>query len=386
MRSTSDPIEIAFSAHFQDGNLARLRPIRVRVAGKDAEGALIVIDPANGRELAQWPTADVFTVPSRRDTIRIGREGAPAGARIIVEDPSAVAVVRAALPGLGRKRNADKRRQMGLIGLSSAALVAFVAAYLVGVPLLAGRVVSVISPAWETQVGETVAEQVAEIFEAQGGFEICDPDPDSPGNRALSSFADRVLQGVESPFDVRIAVVRSEVANAIALPGGRIYYFSALLDETRTPEEFAGVLAHEIGHVVHRHSMEQLVASAGTGLLVGFVLGDVTGLSVAGALGVMLVDSNFSRRHELEADRFARLAAERMQFDVSGLADLLDRVTGEDAFAEALALLSTHPLTEDRRAALAARTPVPPRVPALTSAQWQAITEMCGGPVPAGAD
>src|SRR5690606_14855829 len=123
-----------------------------------------------------------------------------------------------------------------------------------------------------------------------------------------------------------------------ALPGGRTYYLSSLIQASRTSDEFAGVLAHELGHVYHRHGMQTLIATSTTGLLVGFILGDMTGLSVAGAVGANLIDTRFSREAERQADDFAARTARQLGFSAAGLVDLLERVAQDDAFSRTLAL------------------------------------------------
>src|SRR5690606_16911724 len=138
------------------------------------------------------------------------------------------------------------------------ALASVIAAYLFGVPLLATRIASVVPPAWEQSLGNTVAQQMEAGLAQSGGFEICDPDPQSLANQALQRFGIEAMRGSASPFTLDINIVRSDIPNAFALPGGRVYFFSALLDRATSPDEFAGVLAHEIGHVVYRHGLEQL--------------------------------------------------------------------------------------------------------------------------------
>jgi Zn-dependent protease with chaperone function len=144
------------------------------------------------------------------------------------------------------------------------------------------------------------------------------------------------------------------------------------------------VLAHEVGHVAHRHGMEQLISTAGTGALIGFILGDMTGISVAAGLGATIIDARFSRDAERQADAFAAHVAERLDFNPAGLADLINRVSTDDEFARALALLSTHPLTEDRRVALEMLSQQRPGglERPFTTAEWRAIRSMCGAPAP----
>jgi predicted Zn-dependent protease len=280
---------------------------------------------------------------------------------------------------LAEKRRAETGRQVRLAALATAALASVITAYLYGVPLLASRIVTLVPAEWERSLGDTVAAQMEATLTAEGGYEICDPDPGSIANRAIARFGAAALAGSGSPFDLDITVVRTDVPNAFALPGGKVYFFSALLERAQTRDELAGVLAHEIGHVAHRHGMEQLISTAGTGALIGFILGDMTGASVAAGLGATLIDSRFSRDAERQADRYAADVAKRMDFQPAGLADLLDRVGEDDDFTKAFALLSTHPLTEDRRTALVELTRERPAdvEPPFTLAEWVAIRTMC---------
>jgi Zn-dependent protease with chaperone function len=62
-----------------------------------------------------------------------------------------------------------------------------------------------------------------------------------------------------SPYHVRLLVADSPVVNAFAAPGGRIVVFRGLLEKTGRPEELAGVLAHEMQHVVLRHPLEAIL-------------------------------------------------------------------------------------------------------------------------------
>ncbi len=79
------------------------------------------------------------------------------------------------------------------------------------------------------------------------------------------------------PIPLKSAVVRRPEANAIALPGGHIYVFQGLIDKAETPDELAGVIAHEIGHVAHRDGTRSVLQAAGLSFLFGMLLGDFVG-------------------------------------------------------------------------------------------------------------
>ena len=365
------------AARFHDGLTAQ-----VHVVGLDHEAGTLVIRAADGNEIARWPTAELFAVPSRKNELRLGANGLPTGARVVVTGREDVGRVLATLPVLTEKRRQQTGREIRLAVTATVALAAVIVAYLYGVPLLAGRLVTLVPPAWERSLGETVARQMEASLGESNGWQVCDSNPDSVANRAIARFGAAAMAGSGSPFTLDITVVKSDIPNAFALPGGRVYFFSALLEQAETPDEFAGVLAHEVGHVAHRHGMEQLISTAGTGALIGFILGDMTGISVAAGLGATIIDARFSRDAERQADAFAAHVAERMDFNPAGLADLINRVGADDEFARVLALLSTHPLTEDRKAALEILSQQRPTglEPPFTTAEWRAIRSMCGAP------
>ncbi|QDZ09481.1 M48 family metallopeptidase [Devosia ginsengisoli] len=368
---------MSIAGRFHDGLTAQ-----VHAVGLDHEAGTLVIRSGDGAELARWPTAELFAVPSRKHELRLGANGQPSGARVVVSGREDVGRVLATLPVLTEKRRQQTGREIRLAVTATVALAAVIVAYLYGVPLLAGRIAGLVPPAWEQSLGETVARQMEASLSESGGLAVCDPDPDSLANRAITRFANAAIEGSGSPFQLDVRVVKSDIPNAFALPGGQVFFFSALLDQAETPDEFAGVLAHEVGHVAYRHGMEQLISTAGTGALIGFILGDMTGISVAAGLGATIIDARFSRDAERQADAFAAQVAERMDFNPAGLADLINRVGADDDFARALALLSTHPLTEDRKAALEVLSQQRPTglEPPFTTAEWTAIQAMCGAP------
>jgi len=370
-------------ARYQDGLMAQVAAVTVDYESVGSSGNLLIRDPS-GAILTRWSAADIHTTPGRQGELRLNSTRQNSGARIIVSGAGEIGRVRAMLPELSNKQRLEFGKQVRIGVIATAALAAVILAYLFGVPMLAARLVNFVPPDWERQMGDTVASQMEASLREGNDFAICDSDPTSVANAAIARFGAAAL-GTGSPFTLDIKVVRTDVANAFALPGGRVYFFSALLERAESPDEFAGVLAHEIGHVVHRHAMEGLISSAGTGALVGFILGDMTGISIAAGLGSTMIDTHFSREAESQADAYAAQVASRMDFQPAGLADLLNRVAEDDDVSKALALFSTHPLTEDRRLHLQALTRETPAglEPPFTAAEWSAIKTMCGGPLKA---
>ncbi|MGV8856200.1 MAG: M48 family metallopeptidase [Devosia sp.] len=369
---------MAFLGRFYDGRLAAARAVELHYLAEYETGTLLVNAADDHGELARWPAGDLYEIPGRKDELLLAALG-QANARVVVRGADHIARIRATLPVLQARQRLAFRHQLRLAITATLALAVVIAAYLYGVPLLAGRLVGLVPIAWEQRLGASLADQMQSSL---GGLPLCDPDPQSVANRALTRFGAAALAGSGSPFTLDISVARSEVPNAFALPGGQVFFLSALLDQAQSPDEFAGVLAHEVGHVARRHGMEQLISSAGTGVLIGFILGDMTGISLAAGLSATIVDARFSREAERQADVFATQTGQRLGFDAARLADLLNRVGSDDDLARALALLSDHPLTNDRKAALERLSrPLPAGAqPVFSDAEWRAIKSMCGAP------
>ncbi|MDQ4080633.1 MAG: M48 family metallopeptidase [Gemmatimonadota bacterium] len=150
-------------------------------------------------------------------------------------------------------------------------------------------------------------------------------------------------------------VIDSHVANAFAIPGGFVFVNRGILTRAESASELAGVIAHEIGHVVERHGLEQMAKAQNTNTVVGLVyvlLGRAPGaaeqvaLQVAGSAWL----AKHSREAEREADRVAVLYLARAGFDPRGMPRFFERLLDEErrAPSELLAWFSTHPLTQDR--------------------------------------
>lgn len=362
---------------YYDGLVAARRSVTFALTRDAAPAELIIADRDTREELDRWPADAVFEMAGLPDELRLGAADRPYGARLRVPAGGWSAALREALPGLGRRSQLERGQQRRILGIAVAALASVIAAYVFGVPVLADSVARLVPATWETRLGEGARMQVEAMLSNGVGFAACGGES-GPAREAIDRFAAEVMAETGSPFTPRVTVVRSPLTNAFALPGGQVYFFSGLLERTETADEFAGIVAHELGHVVYRHGMEMLIESSATGLLVGFVLGDMTNLSVAAAAGVTLIDSRFSRNAEREADAFAAAAGNRLGFSPLALADLLERIAADSTMTRTLALLNTHPLTDERRAALEAFAVAPTsQRPAFSAGEWQAIKSMC---------
>ena len=135
-------------------------------------------------------------------------------------------------------------------------------------------------------------------------------------------------------------------ANALALPAGTIILTDELVNEAIDLHEIELVLAHEIGHIVHRHALRALLQDSTVALLMVAVTGDVSSIAlVAGALPTWLVEAHYSREFEIEADQFAYDYATTRGIPPRHFINILDRISNGQGDA---GFLSTHPSAEDR--------------------------------------
>lgn len=139
--------------------------------------------------------------------------------------------------------------------------------------------------------------------------------------------------------------------NAFATPGGRIYVYTGLLLAAENEAEVIGVLGHEIGHVVGRHSARQLVATYGLQTVVNMALGQDAGdvaKVTAGLLGKGGLMA-YGRDMELESDQYGARYASGAGYDPRGLATFFEKLKAKYGdTGPVLTWLSTHPSNTDR--------------------------------------
>ena len=162
--------------------------------------------------------------------------------------------------------------------------------------------------------------------------------------------------------------------NAFAMPGGTIVLLDDLVGLAKSDDEIAGVLAHEIGHVAHHHSMQSFYRGLGLIAIASTISGD-GGQLIEHAVAQLsaLQTLSYSREFEIEADRYSVILMRRAGRNPVAFVELLERIgrlfsdkdaDGEDGDAMAKGdWRSSHPGNEDRRREVEAlaREPLPPR-------------------------
>ena len=236
----------------------------------------------------------------------------------------------------GRRRLGTPSLLLLLVGLSGCAAVR----------QQLGR--SLVPPETEIELGRKLSRQIEAEQPVLRDREIQRYVAEIGRPLILASHRDR--PGI--PYRIRVLDDPRQV-NAFALPGGFIYFYSGLLLFAENEAEVAGVLAHEIGHVVGRHSANQLATRFGVQLLAAIALGDNPALLAELTADILEAGSmaEFSRDDEREADRYGVAYTIAAGYDPRGMITFFSRLLEAESARRPgyfEKLMSTHPATAER--------------------------------------
>ncbi len=338
---------------------------------------MILTDVAGEQEYARWSAKKLLCEWTSPMLMLVELNSPTSTAYVkIIEHELARAVERKIrlVAGLPKRENT---RKIVFGSLASIALIAV--ALIFFLPMFSKYAVHNVPKSWEEQLGSNVEDTLLPVLGTEKSS--CEA---IAGQLALEAMAKRLTKGVDLPFKPKLSVVKSEIPNAFALPGGRIVILSKTLEVVDGPDELAAILAHELGHVKHRHSMQQVINVAGTGIVFSMFIGDFTGGSIVASVGEAMLDSSYSRDMEREADAFAVKMLEQANVDTSGLATFLAKVAKkhgmdeDSALSQTLGFLSSHPPTKERVETLNSHSnPEAKTTPTLSDAQWTSLKNIC---------
>ncbi len=118
------------------------------------------------------------------------------------------------------------------------------------------------------------------------------------------------------------------IPNALALPSGDIVLTDEFVRLCKTQDEMDSVLLHEMGHVIHRHSLEMVIEATFVTVAIMLITGDNNGVADMGiGLGSLLVSTHYSRNHETEADHYAFEKMLKAGIDPKAFSAILTRIT-----------------------------------------------------------
>ena len=236
--------------------------------------------------------------------------------------------------------------------------------------LLVEIAVSRIPVEWEQKLGESAYRDFLSHQEVM---------KEGPAVAALGEMTQRMTAQIpDSPYKFEVTVVKSDVVNAFALPGGYVVVFTGLMKKAESGEEVAGVLSHELNHVLQRHGLERIVKSLGLMTVVAIVFGNQQGLvGMMKQLGVELFTLKFGREQETEADLTGLQLLQRAKIDPSGMITFFERLSEKDQGR--MEWLSTHPMSAARADRLKAElAALPKKSPEPFTFDWKQVQASIG--------
>jgi len=250
--------------------------------------------------------------------------------------------------------------------------------FLVSLPLLSGCAtnpskiggINLVSVDEEKQLGDKLAGEIQKQYKV-----VNDPEMQAFVNRV----GQRLITGVRKvEFPFTFQVVKDDSINAFAIPGGHTYVNTGLLKAAGSETEVAAVLAHEVNHVVARHSTKQLTKQYGYEFMAGLLLGNQAGLSkvaadMVGKAGML----HFSREDEAQADYLGVETMYKANYNPEGMVTFFQKLeaAAKENPSKLTAFLSSHPQTPDRiRNIQAEISKLPPKnYPSENEAQFNSV-------------
>jgi len=243
------------------------------------------------------------------------------------------------------------RRAFLLLAAGAAAHAPALAQVEVGNPSMARNLVPAenIEQAGTQQYGQLLAQAKAKGALAGDG---------NPQLQRLRAIAARIIPFAAqwnpraAKWKWEVNLIGSKQINAFCMPGGKIAFFTAILDTLKlTDDEVAMVMGHEMAHALREHARARLAKSVGTGAALSIgaqILGLGQAGDVAARAGTQLITLKFSRNDETEADLVGLELAARAGYDPKAAVSLWKKMAEANNKAGGLSFLSTHPSGPDR--------------------------------------
>jgi predicted Zn-dependent protease len=334
-----------FDAIYYDGKTSARNTVRVRAL----EHSLHIAGATVNLEVPLAETSVDSPIAGTRRAIHL-----PGGAQLRTDDHAAL---EALFPHANRLERwvhgLERRWRYALAGL--AVVVAFSAwCVIYGLPLAAEFAAGFVPLELEGKLGEQALSSI--------DASLCAPSTlDTQRQQSLQASLGVLTAGLDDSYSYRLELraCGRMGPNAFALPGGAIVLTDELVKLAQNDAQVSAVLAHEIGHVRHRHGLRQALQAAGLAALISSLAGDAVSItSLAVTLPTVLLQTGYSRKFEDEADSYAFQRLKEIGLSPRDFAEILTRLEefhGRETGAKKSApgertfdYLSTHPATARR--------------------------------------
>jgi Zn-dependent protease with chaperone function len=340
-----------WNASYFDGVSAARRPVSL---GSTAEGIAFALNDGTVRH---WTSREFrLHIAPGRSHVRFERQPYR-GEALEVNDPEAVAALLAQTSlGVARKSH--------IFALVVGCIAAGIGVY-TAVPYLTAGIARLIPHQIEERLGRVVVAGIVPPYQRLKSAEL---------DRLSRPILDRLFAAADPGWRYQVTWQRTPQVNALAAPGGQLVVYCGLVDVMQTPEELAAVLAHEVSHVVERHSTRNLVRTMGARMAFSLLGG--TDVLIDGA--AMLGSLHYMRADEEAADSGGQMLLVRANIDPSAMADASSRFEKDGVHIPAY--LSSHPDTAQRKARAAKFAKAHPDTshrPLLAAGEWRRLQSAC---------
>ena len=348
---------------FYDGETAVAHEVEVVL---DAEELRISAPSLNAERRWRLDAIEAVETPRPGSPFRLRYPPAP-GERLVLSDAALVDSLLARRPDLKRSVHPRTALKFALITLLGLALAAGLGYLLLTV--LPPVVVHMMPDSWRERLGEQTASEFLRSYQ-----ECRSPAGDAALRDLIARFGEPDLAGT-----VTIEVRKLPVVNAFTLPGSRVVLSGSLIAAATSPDEVAGVLAHELGHAHYQDPEVALLRLTGLQLLLSLASGSDGGNVISNVVGLAAF-LRYSRAAEERADDYAQELLAKARIDPLGLKRFFERLKDKDASTSRLStignIFSTHPGTEARIQRI--KPLAGPTTPALDDERWQDLRRICG--------
>jgi len=367
MSMPSDTWAPRFEANYSDGMSAASQRVSVRLGQRGIE-----IDLPGASEPLIWPYGALRTstpISSHAVDALVSYSHQP-GAALFVSEGAFVRGLATAAPHL-TTRAIRWGHATPLIWATVAIVVIGAGLWLM--ELSPARAIAGLLP---DRARDILGQQVVQSMTS--GRRICS---DGKGKEALNRLSSRLSAAAANGAKFEVVVADWSLLNAFAAPGEKIVLTRGLIQKAESPDEVAGVLAHEMGHGIERHPETGMVRAIGLAAAVDLMLGGSGG--TLANIGVVLAQLSYTREAERQADAQALRLLEGSKISAKGLADFFRRVQqleGDKSGSKSpgrFDILRSHPQTADRLRYVESG-PTYAATPALTGSDWQALRAICG--------
>ncbi len=360
-----------WSAHYLDGRTATRHCISITITPAALQLLL------SGGETKHWPYDQIRQTQGAYNGEPVRLEFGPEPAEaVVISTPALLTAIHKAAPTMVQHFHNPSWRKTRIRWTLCAALgviLMVVGLYRWGIPGMAAVATPYVPLTWEETLGRQVIEYLA-------------PEARQCHDRDRLRKLDHVVQTLTathptSPYRIRLSVVDAPAINAFAAPGGQVVIFRGLLEKTASPEQLAGVLAHELQHVYQRHTTRAILEQTATTFLLTAVSGDLSGGLAWGLEGARTMGSlHYSRTHEREADIEGLRMMQAARLDPAAMIAFYGIMQqGARDHAGPPDFLSTHPDMGERLATLIALAGPPPTetLALLPGEDWKDIRTLC---------